>query len=146
MKTRRLALPLILALTGLTLTLVLALPRATQADPGVLYVDVGAPGPTHNGDSWATAYTTLQGALDEATSSDEIWVAEGVYTPTNTAGRDASFPLKNGVALYGGFAATETQRTQRDWTAMTSPTPVAWSRAPPTSWAATPCTWSPAAA
>ncbi|MCA9936394.1 MAG: hypothetical protein KC415_20815, partial [Anaerolineales bacterium] len=40
---------------------------------------------------------------------NELWVAEGVYYATS------SFNLKNGVEIYGGFAATETLRTERDW-------------------------------
>jgi len=60
----------------------------------------------------------LQTALAGATSGDEVWVKAGVYKPTATpADRAASFVLKNGVALYGGFTGTETSRGQRDWRA-----------------------------
>jgi uncharacterized repeat protein (TIGR01451 family) len=91
--------------------------RVVRAD-GPIYVDRDAPGPTHDGLSWATAYTTVQEGLDAATPGDEIWVAEGVYTPTNTIGRWATFQLMSGVALYGGFlgyGTGETLRSQRDW-------------------------------
>lgn len=65
--------------------------------------------------SWATA-CTLTYALTQAVAGDEIWVAAGVYKPTtSTTDRTATFLLKNGVAIYGGFAMTETQRTQRDY-------------------------------
>jgi predicted outer membrane repeat protein len=78
-------------------------------------VDRDAPGPSHDGLSWTTAYTGVQDALEAAQCGHEIWVAEGVYYP----GVDvtSTFMLTNGVTLYGGFAATETLRTQRDWTA-----------------------------
>ena len=39
-------------------------------------MDADAPGPTHNGTSWASAFTNLQNALLVAGSGDEIWVAE----------------------------------------------------------------------
>ena len=112
-----LTLPLIL-LTTLFITLNQSHP--TQASSHILFVDTDAPGPTQDGHSWATAYTTLQAALLNATSGDQIWVAEGVYYPdeggTQTDNdRTATFQLINGVTLYGGFAATETAVTQRNW-------------------------------
>ncbi|HEU0297725.1 MAG TPA: choice-of-anchor Q domain-containing protein, partial [Anaerolineales bacterium] len=68
----------------------------------------------NDGSSWTDAYTDLQAALSTASSGDEIWVAAGTYKPTSSTDRTNSFALKNGVAIYGGFAGTETLRTQRN--------------------------------
>ena len=38
----------------------------------------------------------------------------GTYKPTTGTDRTATFQLKNGVAVYGGFAGTETLRSQRN--------------------------------
>jgi len=122
MKTTRLFIALALALGSmLALAWLLAgayLPTA-QAAPlapaaSVIYVDADAAG-SADGLTWSTAFTNVQDALTSAGPEDEIWVAEGVYTPTNAADRTATFQLEDGVALYGGFVATETLRTQRDW-------------------------------
>jgi hypothetical protein len=68
----------------------------------------------NNGTSWTNAFTSLQSALSAAASGDEVWVAAGIYKPTATADRTISFALKNGVGVYGGFAGTETMRSQRN--------------------------------
>ena len=65
--------------------------------------------------------TDLQTALNWAVAGSEIWVAEGIYTPTNEFSpgdpRSATFQLKNGVALYGGFDPTvgDVGWADRDW-------------------------------
>ena len=79
----------------------------------VHYVKWNAGG-VNSGTSWTDAYTDLQSALSAASSGDEIWVAAGTYKPTTGTDRAISFELKNGVAIYGGFAGTETLHTQRD--------------------------------
>ena len=88
---------------------------AQPAGGSVIYVDVDAAG-AETGASWADAYTDLQDALTAAMSGDEIWVAEGMYTPTDGSDRTISFVLTSGVAIYGGFNGTETTRDERDWT------------------------------
>lgn len=70
-----------------------------------------------NGLTWANALQNLQSALAVATAGDEIWLAAGVYKPTSTTNRAISFDLKDNVAIYGGFAGTESARNQRNWTA-----------------------------
>jgi len=89
------------------------------ASPGIIYVKADAAG-ADNGTSWEDAYTDLQAALAAAHSSDEIWVAAGIYNPTASTDRTASFQLKEGVGLYAGFAGWETARDQRDWEANTT--------------------------
>ncbi len=76
-----------------------------------VFVDADASG-ANNGSSWANAFTGVQAALASATAGDELWVAEGIYTPG--AGRFDSFVLKADVDLYGGFQGNETQLTQRN--------------------------------
>jgi len=90
----------------------------SQAQSGRCYVNAAATGGVHDGTSWATAHLTLQDALANSNCTD-IWVAKGVYYPDEGAGqtndaRNSTFRLKNGVAIYGGFAGTETARGQRD--------------------------------
>lgn len=97
-----------------------AVPPAT--DRQIIHVDCNAVGGLADGSSWSNAFTDLQEALaglppafygDETA---EIWVADGTYTPgpATEAGRSQSFCLRDGVALYGGFAGWETQRDERD--------------------------------
>ena len=83
-----------------------------------IYVDSSA-APGGDGSSWSTAYRHLQDALPTSSNGDEIWVARGTYRPDQGTGipdgkRDTSFHLKRGVALYGGFDGTETERSDRN--------------------------------
>ncbi|MBL7797428.1 MAG: T9SS type A sorting domain-containing protein [Saprospiraceae bacterium] len=78
------------------------------------YVGQSATG-AQTGVSWADAFTDLQQALTAASAGDTIWVAAGVYKPTSTADRSVSFVLNDGVALYGGFAGSETTLNARNF-------------------------------
>lgn len=79
-----------------------------------IYVNAASQGP-YDGKTWETAFSDLQDALSIAQPNTEIWVATGTYKPDrDTAARSASFYLKNGVRLLGGFAGTETSSYQRD--------------------------------
>jgi len=85
----------------------------------VYYVDVDATD-DDDGSSWANAFNYLQDALDDVSSGDEIWVAEGTYYPdegdsVTDNSRYATFFLVDGVGIYGGFDGTETTRSQRDF-------------------------------
>jgi len=87
-----------------------ALVTVSTAKGEIIFVDDNA-NVGGNGRSWATAYKYLQDALDVVTSSDQIWVAAGIYKPDNdeagnvTPGdREATFELINDVAIKGGYA------------------------------------------
>ena len=97
--------------------IMLALLAASSASEGAIFrVTPGGAG-NKSGDSWANAMSEVEfrKALEDKTPG-EYWVAEGEYTPDD-ADPVKSFVLKNNIALYGGFAGTETQREERDWEA-----------------------------
>lgn len=79
------------------------------------FVKAGASPVGADASSWATATPNLEDALDAAQFGDTIWIAAGVYKPSSSGDRTASFLLKNGVRLLGGFAGTETAAGQRNW-------------------------------
>jgi len=75
----------------------------------IIYVDDDATG-ANDGSSWADAFNYLQDALAAVYSGDEIRVAQGIYKPDQGAGiapgdREATFQLKNGVTVKGGYAS-----------------------------------------
>jgi hypothetical protein len=95
----------------IVLTFLTVLGNYHQAWGAVIFVDDNA-APGGDGQSWQTAYKSLQDALADANSSAkpiEIRVAQGIYKPDQGSGktpgdREAAFQLKTGVAIYGGFA------------------------------------------
>jgi len=84
----------------------------------VYYVKPGASG---SGASWAAA-GDLQTIINTAAAGGQVWVKAGTYYPLaypsgstgGSSNRDFAFTLKTGVAVYGGFAGTETLLSQRD--------------------------------
>ncbi len=154
MSARRLPTTIVACLAALAL--LLGVLSTAQADDHIIYVDADATGAA-TGLSWTNAFTTVQDALAVAQPGDEIWVAEGVYYPDEGAGqtnnaRASTFQLLDGVALYGGFAGTETGASSGIGTptslslAVTSTrttawTPTAWSPTRPIWWATTPTPW-----
>jgi predicted outer membrane repeat protein len=71
-----------------------------------------------DGSSWANASDSLQYALSVAIRTQcQVWVAKGTYRPSPIGDRQASFRLRNQLAVFGGFAGNETQLTQRNWIA-----------------------------
>lgn len=54
------------------------------------------------GSEWDHAYHTIQAGINAGVSGDEVWVARGTYVERIT--------LKDGIALYGGYAGSGTTR------------------------------------
>lgn len=83
----------------------------------VRFVDAAAVG-ANNGLNWQDAYTDLQTALAAAAGSGgavtQLWVADGVYKPSQTGSQATRFQMVAGVSLYGGFAGGEMLLSQRD--------------------------------
>lgn len=89
---------------------------STPALAGDLFVDVSQTTGAGTGGSWADAFQGplgLKDALAVAVAGDRIFVAQGTYLPTDTGARTQSFPLRDGVELYGGCVGTELEPDQR---------------------------------
>lgn len=90
-----------------------------------IYVDQNCPGATHDGESWNTAFLTIQDGVESATGYAEVWVAAGTYDVSTgpypmvggTLPMNKTLLLKENVGIYGGFNGTESARSQRDWNA-----------------------------
>lgn len=96
--------------------------------PSRLYVNGALPNPG-NGQSWATAYNSLETALAVArapgTPVQEIWVTRGTYIPTRITipgdVRSRTFELPGAVKVHGGFAGNEPTYTP-SWQRAHTPT------------------------
>lgn len=88
----------------------------------ILFVDAHVVGGDSTGYSWANAIPFLQDALNSTATCriTEIWVAAGAYQPDQGKfhalhDRGETFLLRNGIAIYGGFAGTESELSERDF-------------------------------
>lgn len=80
-------------------------------------------GGTGDGMSWENASGDLQRMIDELADNNpqglpgEVWVAAGTYEPQSQliqgTGYSASFRMRDGISVYGGFAGTETAKAGR---------------------------------
>ncbi len=95
-----------LAIAALFLALLMS---STVQAQGVCRVVPGGIG-SQDGQSWASAMR-LQVALAD-TNCSELWLRAGRYRPS-TSDRTVSFVIRNNLKVYGGFAGTETARSQR---------------------------------
>ncbi len=94
-----------------------------KAPPCRLYVD-GSVATSGDGTSWATALRTVQegidlvhcGVLAGGCEQGQVWVKEGTYYVYEGCEWDA-VRLRQGVAVYGGFAGDETELAARDFVA-----------------------------
>lgn len=88
---------------------------AECTESGVLYVDKNASG-LQDGSSWSNAYRSFEQALDRAAHCEdinEIWIAEGIYSPYYDVPRSKAFSIRPGLEIYGGFAGTENSIEER---------------------------------
>ena len=83
----------------------------------IRYVKVGGTG---DGSSWGNASGDLQKMIDELAAVDapgEVWVAKGEYRPTTQIIEGvqyaASFRMRDGIDVYGGFAGGEISKADR---------------------------------
>ncbi len=80
-------------------------------------------GGTGDGLSWANASGDIQNMINDLADNNpqnqagEVWVAAGIYTPQSQlisgTGYSASFRMRDGISVYGGFAGTEKSKLDR---------------------------------
>ena len=82
------------------------------------------PGGTGDGSSWANASGDLQRMIDELADNNpqnlpgEVWVAAGIYKPQSQlisgTAYSASFRMRDGISVYGGFDADNPESSKQD--------------------------------
>lgn len=91
-------------------------------DTRIRYVKPTATG-TGDGSSWDNASGDLQKMIDELADNNvsqqagEVWVAAGTYKPQSQLisgmNYSASFRMRDGISVYGGFEGDETSKQER---------------------------------
>lgn len=81
------------------------------------------PNGTGDGSDWDNASGDLQRMIDELADNNpqglpgEVWVAAGTYEPQSQliqgSSYSASFRMRDGISVYGGFAGGESSKTER---------------------------------
>lgn len=81
---------------------------------------------TGNGTSWDDASSDLQRMIDELADNNpqglpgEVWVAAGTYEPQSQliqgTGYSASFRMRDGISVYGGFLGVDSETSKTDRT------------------------------
>lgn len=89
----------------LLITAIITFQFTSQVDAAIIRVRTGGNN-ANSGLTWANAKKTVTAGLAAASSGGEVWVEKGNYAEQIT--------LKQGVGLYGGFAGTETSRSNRN--------------------------------
>lgn len=89
----------------------------------IRYVKSVATG-TGDGSSWENASVNLQNMIDELAKNNpqnlpgEVWVAAGTYVPQvqviSGTTYSASFLMRDGISVYGGFAGDESSKQERE--------------------------------
>ena len=80
-------------------------------------------GGTGDGTSWTNASGDIQRMIDDLADNNpgglpgEVWIAKGEYEPQtqliSNASYSASFRMRDGISVYGGFEGGETSKTAR---------------------------------
>lgn len=80
-------------------------------------------GGTGDGTSWTNASGDIQRMIDDLADNNpggqpgEVWIAAGEYEPQtqliSNASYSASFRMRDGISVYGGFEGGETSKTAR---------------------------------
>ncbi len=98
----------------------------SKANATIRYVKPIATG-SGTGSSWADASANIQAMINASALNDEVWIAAGTYTPStfpvgcsgcgtaSSTNRNNTFSMKFGVSLIGGFAGTETLKSERNF-------------------------------
>ncbi|MBT8189604.1 MAG: right-handed parallel beta-helix repeat-containing protein, partial [Bacteroidia bacterium] len=95
------------------LSFILILFFSVNLNSQTIYVDGEAMG-ANDGTSWSNAYNSLDDALADSTGN-MIWIAAGIYVPGGSmADTSSTFLVDKAIDIYGGFAGTESDPTQRN--------------------------------
>ena len=92
---------------------ILACFAASPAYAALWYADANSAAKPPDGTSWATAFPTIQAAVNSAAGDGggEVWVADGTYSSAS----GVVLVMAANVHLYGGFSGVEGTREERDW-------------------------------